>query len=522
MDNKTTNKTLIISSVMLAVYAVITFIGAINHEMWFDETQAWNIARDNDIAGIIRAMQYEGHPPLWHFILFVFSHLGFSCDVMPLISWFFSVVTVALIAYKMPFNLIVKGSVIFSGGFLFFNSVISRVYCLIPLLLCLIAILYPNRKKYAVVYGLLVGLLATTHIVMCGVVGALGIFMLIDLFREWKTSSAKQKLFDLLGLALAGAGVLLLVLPAYQSLSLNQEVGKFQNDFGDYFRRLVGAPYSVGVASTNHEKCLGELSAFTTPLLWLGYIAVMVLIRRHKRALVTELLFTVFYVIISELIWVTIPNRALIFVFSLVFVLWLAYGEDPSDKEYKNIPKASSPSMQKLFDVALKLDRTTFKTGCILIIAVNILTIPMGALYLFSDYTQQFAAARKTAEYIRENFSTDTVFVHDNDGLPDLSAYLPEYRFYSVETTELSTYAIFQIYSPDVTYEEISADLAQYENVYLVKANNNPDFESYMENIVYTCDEGMVYGSALRFIEISEYTPKNLQRMINYNNGING
>ena len=58
------NREKIILVCMFIVYAVLTFIGAANHELWFNEGQAWNIARDNDIPGIIAQMKLEGHPPL--------------------------------------------------------------------------------------------------------------------------------------------------------------------------------------------------------------------------------------------------------------------------------------------------------------------------------------------------------------------------------------------------------------------------------------------------------------------------
>ena len=51
-SKKILNKNFLISAGIFIVYAVLTLIGALNHELWFDEAQAWNIARDNDIRGI--------------------------------------------------------------------------------------------------------------------------------------------------------------------------------------------------------------------------------------------------------------------------------------------------------------------------------------------------------------------------------------------------------------------------------------------------------------------------------------
>ena len=56
-------KSSIILLCLFIVYLALTFIGAARHEIWYDEAQAWNIAKYNDISGIIDFMKYEGHPP---------------------------------------------------------------------------------------------------------------------------------------------------------------------------------------------------------------------------------------------------------------------------------------------------------------------------------------------------------------------------------------------------------------------------------------------------------------------------
>ena len=69
-------KSSIILLCLFIVYLALTFIGAARHEIWYDEAQAWNIAKYNDISGIIDFMKYEGHPPLWHFVLYPFAKAG--------------------------------------------------------------------------------------------------------------------------------------------------------------------------------------------------------------------------------------------------------------------------------------------------------------------------------------------------------------------------------------------------------------------------------------------------------------
>ncbi len=226
MSEKKLDKNKIICGGIFFLYAVVTLVGALNHELWFDEAQAWTIARDNDIAGIFRQLRYEGHPPLWYLILYVFSHLGFKCTVIPVISWFVTAAAGAVIMFKAPFNTLIKAAVLLSGGFLYFNSVMSRVYCLINLAVVLIAWLYPKRREHPVLFGLLVALLANTHICVSGFIGILGLFMITDLFKGFKTNSPKQNAMEIIGLAIAGVGVLTMVLPLIGSLSLNYTTSK--------------------------------------------------------------------------------------------------------------------------------------------------------------------------------------------------------------------------------------------------------------------------------------------------------
>ena len=205
----------------LTIYSALLLVLVLNHEYWFDEAQAWNIARDNDIAGIFGMMKYEGHPPLWHLILKIFTSLGCSWRALGLVSWGIMTLTAAIIIFCLPLEPYVQAALLLSSGMLYTNSVISRVYCLIYLLLAVIALLYPKRKKHPILFGTAVALLANTHVCMCGLVGIIGIFMLTDFFKDFRGGPRKQNALNALGLLIAGAGVVMLVLPLIGSLGAN-------------------------------------------------------------------------------------------------------------------------------------------------------------------------------------------------------------------------------------------------------------------------------------------------------------
>src|SRR3974377_1671788 len=61
--------------VLLGFFFVVLF-SLQDHEKWSDEAQAWLIARDLGLKTIwFHELRYEGHPGLWHTILWVASHV---------------------------------------------------------------------------------------------------------------------------------------------------------------------------------------------------------------------------------------------------------------------------------------------------------------------------------------------------------------------------------------------------------------------------------------------------------------
>lgn len=505
MKENTQKRSAAVCIALFAVYGVLTLIGALRHEIWFDEAQAWVIARDNDIAGIISMLKYEGHPPLWHFVLYIFSHLGFGCQVMPLISWAFSVIAAGIILFKLPLGTPLKAAIVFSNGFLFYNSVMSRVYCLIPLLLCLIALVYPNRKKHPVLFGTLVALLANTHIFVCGIVGIIGIYMLIDLWGDWKKNSAKQNAFNLIGLGIAGLGVLLLVLPLVNTLSSNSAVSERKISAGSVMSGFAYCLFNVSSSSVS-SPFTGFLTMPLAMAMQLMIIAVLILMRHWRKSFVIELIFILFYIFTNEILWFTIPNRAVLFLFSFVFTFVIAKTADkPVFKEPKANVKSSSRLIQGLIDFFAKCDRNAEKTCGILLTVMFVLTIPSGAAYLVKDYGEEFCPAKETAEFIRSDLEKDAVFVSDSDYFPQLAAYLPEYKFYALDYGEFYTYTSHKPLPETADGEKIYSDLSGYEHIYYVISSSQADHPESPVNVVYNVREGIPFCGNICYLEISEF-----------------
>src|SRR5689334_1095494 len=62
--------------VVTALFFLVNLPRLLSHGMWRDELQAWLIARDSASVGdLFFNLRYEGHPGLWHILLWLLSRL---------------------------------------------------------------------------------------------------------------------------------------------------------------------------------------------------------------------------------------------------------------------------------------------------------------------------------------------------------------------------------------------------------------------------------------------------------------
>lgn len=456
----------------LTIYSALLLVLVLNHEYWFDEAQAWNIARDNDIAGIFGMMKYEGHPPLWHLILKIFTSLGCSWRALGLVSWGIMTLTAAIIIFCLPLEPYVQAALLLSSGMLYTNSVVSRVYCLIYLLLAVIALLYPKRKKHPILFGTAVALLANTHVCMCGLVGIIGIFMLTDFFKDFRGGPRKQNALNALGLLIAGAGVVMLVLPLIGSLGANYFASSksftavgVMTSFIMSFSEITGSGISPNLSAVGIA-----LSAAAQILL----IAAVIFLRRKRRGFTMLLVFTVFYMVISGVIWYATPNRGSLFIFSLAMIWVMSREEEPVPaKERKAAP--SSDLLRSLVSMFNKLDADAGKTLSVIFAAVLALSVPSGLKYAAEDLLGEFDPSKAAAEYIRENIPEDALLVSYGDDYAALMTYLPERKIFSTVYGRFYSYSSHE--EPPEEYDEAAFREAagDYSEVWLIAPVNEYD-----------------------------------------------
>lgn len=176
--------------ITLIIYLLGVCTVSFFHEPWFDEAQAWAIARSGTIKEILFEIpHYEGHPPLWHLILAPFAKLGAPYELsLAAVNIFFMTLAVAVLLFKSPFPKLIRCLLPFNFFLFYQYGVISRPYCIFVLAIFLAAVCYKNRNENPVKYLLCLALMCAVHSYGIMIAGGLCIVWLIEIFIEYKKS----------------------------------------------------------------------------------------------------------------------------------------------------------------------------------------------------------------------------------------------------------------------------------------------------------------------------------------------
>jgi hypothetical protein len=192
------------------LYVLLLSIGIAYHERWFDEAQAWLLARDLGFWPLMtKYLRYEGTPGLWHALLFVAQRLGAPYAFLSVLGGMPAALGAFLLLRYSPFPLILRCLLPFTFFFGYQYAVVARNYNLLPPLLFLIAILYPTRRAHPIrmavcwialshvsLHGLLIASALVAHEVFgwlrarkrpsLGLIAALLLFAASALFIVWQ------------------------------------------------------------------------------------------------------------------------------------------------------------------------------------------------------------------------------------------------------------------------------------------------------------------------------------------------
>ncbi|HEX7185072.1 MAG TPA: hypothetical protein VF756_24805 [Thermoanaerobaculia bacterium] len=152
------------AALVTLAFLVIAGIGIARHEMWRDELQAWMLAADSrSPAELLHNMRYEGHPALWHLLLWGISRWTRNPEAMQVLHLGIAAASVFLFARWAPFPPRVRALFAFGYFPLYEYGVVSRNYALGLLLVLAFCALYPARFRRLLPLGAVLALLANSN-----------------------------------------------------------------------------------------------------------------------------------------------------------------------------------------------------------------------------------------------------------------------------------------------------------------------------------------------------------------------
>lgn len=320
------------------IFAALYLVNIVHHALWRDEIIAWMIALTSATpADLFAALHYDGHPGLWHALLWPLTRITAAPEAMKIVHAAIGLALIFLIAVAAPFSRIEK-ILLLGGYFISFDyTVISRNYG-IGLLL---ALLYARQRSGAperiASNALLLAMLANTNMFACIFSMVLALEFLID---RWPRG-ARAHLAA--GATLYAAGLGLAVATVWPAADLSREITSPLANLASpghllkTFLRFV----DIGLVPIRTEAVFGPFMLFAPdaaaiPALWPQILACVVLIgmiawifRREPTLLLVTAATVVGAVLFGHLVYaVAIRHWGIVFV-AFTTCLWIQRARRP-------------------------------------------------------------------------------------------------------------------------------------------------------------------------------------------------
>lgn len=134
---------------VLCLYILSVAVMMFYHEPWYDEAQAWLIARDASWHEMLFDIpHYEGHPPFWFLLLAVFAKAGADFDLtLKMLTLSMNAVAIFLLLFYAPFPRPVRLALPFTYFLFYQHGVICRPYALLLIGFFLAAMFWQGKDE---------------------------------------------------------------------------------------------------------------------------------------------------------------------------------------------------------------------------------------------------------------------------------------------------------------------------------------------------------------------------------------
>lgn len=232
--------------VLLAAWLVVVILTTMNHEYWRDEVRPWLLAgAAHSPVDLFERTRYDGHPLLWFLILY-FARSTFDTPlVLPVVSIAIAAAAMAILLFRSPFPLWMKGLFLFSALPLYEYSVMARNYGISMLLMFLAALLYRERRRQWLSLSIVLALLANTNVHTLVLTALWLLIWAADEIRAREGAADQpsgKRFFPAMAIVLAGVALSLLAAHPPRDTVLTQFYAQTPHDFAVALRGAVVAP----------------------------------------------------------------------------------------------------------------------------------------------------------------------------------------------------------------------------------------------------------------------------------------
>ena len=253
---------------MLLLFTAIAAVAVWFHEPWADEAQAWLIARDLGIRGILHQMGYEGSPPLWHLLLWGLIRLHLPYAALGAVSLMLVAGGMYIWLRWSPLPAPVRLMIPFTFYYQYQYAVVARSYALSIFLAFAAVALWRAKPVRVIPFGLVVALLAQTNMhgfMIAGGIACAFAWECIRDFRKRRPSQAQILQSGIAGLlVLASAAIARSLATPFPDCSFKAAIQlKRETALGSIAKGLDGLP-KLGIAlGLNMSWGLSLLLLFT-------------------------------------------------------------------------------------------------------------------------------------------------------------------------------------------------------------------------------------------------------------------
>ncbi len=485
MERKEIKTEFVIVTILFVIYLTVNAILLVGHELWRDEANVWLLARDTTVGQLITEMKYQGHPCLWYLLVMPFAKFGLPFKTISVLSFCVMAVAAGLFVYRAPFSRLTKMICLLSPIFSYYYPVVARNYCLIALLLVLLACLYEKRNENSIWYGLLLGFLVqadTIAIVPAGIISFMWLCECIG--KSVKEKSKQPLLVGIKGLWIPLVSLFFWIVQFYQ-VSDSPEYGMRRLQLNEFLKEIRNVSYSILSRMTGQDEKFGLVLII---LFLLAGVILSITIKNGWNMIVVIGMF-LFEVVFSIMIYQLHIWHYIVICFVLIWCFWLGLSEA---KKKENTNRWVVVLVRGLAE------------GCLILLGITMFmrwNAPEENSSLRNALSGVYSDGVNVASYIEENVdTTDLIITTDVAEASTVQAYLGEgYNFYYATTGQRNTYARYTSEErTEITYSKlldwIKTNYPDKKYFYLLMSPTNyvtdiPDSEKEKWKICYETKE---------------------------------